>query len=104
MIWFGAVKYDLGRHFDGSRRRTTNPATSKPARPARFSVECALADALPLLRAVVETRKDQIAAQNFTVRPRARADVPDPSARIDKTVELLARPERRRADLCQKNI
>ena len=31
----------------------------------------ALADALPLLRAVIETRKDQIAAQNFTVRPRA---------------------------------
>jgi len=49
------------------------------------------------LRAVVETRKDQIAAQNFTVRPRARADVPDPSARIDKTVELLARPDRRRS-------
>ena len=29
-----------------------------------------LADALPLLRAVIETRKDQIAALNWTVRPR----------------------------------
>ncbi len=57
----------------------------------------ALADALPLLRAVIETRKDQIAAQNFTVRPRPRADLPDPSARIDKTLELLARPDRRRS-------
>ncbi len=57
----------------------------------------ALADALPLLRAVIETRKDQIAAQNFTVRPRPRADLPDLSARIDKTLELLARPDRRRS-------
>ena len=39
-----------------------------------FSELRALADALPLLRAVIETRKDQIAAQNFTVR--ARADFP----------------------------
>ena len=44
----------------------------------------ALADALPLLRAVIETRKDQVAAQNFTVRPRARADVPDASPRIER--------------------
>ncbi|HXT08899.1 MAG TPA: hypothetical protein VN715_18425, partial [Roseiarcus sp.] len=29
-----------------------------------------LADALPLLRSVIETRKDQIAALNWTVRPR----------------------------------
>ena len=31
-----------------------------------------LADALPLLRAVIETRKDQIAAQSYAVRARAR--------------------------------
>ena len=31
-----------------------------------------LADALPLLRAVIETRKDQIAAQSYAVRPRNR--------------------------------
>ena len=33
----------------------------------------ALADALPLLRAVIETRKDQIAALNWTIRPRLQA-------------------------------
>ena len=57
----------------------------------------ALADALPLLRAVIETRKDQVAAQNFTVRARARANLPDESARIDKALAFLARPDRRRS-------
>ncbi len=55
----------------------------------------ALAEALPLLRAVIETRKDQVAAQNYTVRQRARADLPDASARIDKALGFLARPDRR---------
>ncbi len=55
----------------------------------------ALADALPLLRAVIETRKDQIAAQNFTVRARARADLPDASSRIDAALEFLSMPDRR---------
>jgi len=55
----------------------------------------ALADSLPLLRAVIETRKDQIAAQNYTVRPRARSNLPESSARIDKALALLARPDRR---------
>src|SRR5271165_2652272 len=57
----------------------------------------ALADALPLLRAVIETRKDQIAAQNFTVRPRARSNLPDASPRIDAALAFLARPDRRRS-------
>jgi hypothetical protein len=57
----------------------------------------ALADALPLLRAVIETRKDQVAAQNFSVRARARASLPDESARIDKALAFLARPDRRRS-------
>ena len=57
----------------------------------------ALADALPLLRAVIETRKDQIAAQNFTVRQRSRANLPDASARIEAALALLARPDRRRS-------
>ena len=55
----------------------------------------ALADALPLLCAVIETRKDQVAAQNYSVRPRARAEVPDASARVDKALAFLARPDRR---------
>ena len=57
----------------------------------------ALADALPILRAVIETRKDQIAAQKFTLRARARADLPDASARIDAALAFLARPDRRRS-------
>ena len=55
----------------------------------------ALADALPLLRAVIETRKDQIAAKLSLCAPRARADIPDASPRIDKALALLARPDRR---------
>ncbi|HTR12269.1 MAG TPA: phage portal protein, partial [Roseiarcus sp.] len=55
----------------------------------------ALADALPLLRAVIETRKDQVAAQNYTVRPRVRANMPGSSARVDKARAFLARPDRR---------
>ena len=57
----------------------------------------ALADSLPLLRAVIETRKDQVAAQNFSVRARARTKLPDESARIDKALAFLARPDRRRS-------
>jgi Phage portal protein len=57
----------------------------------------ALADALPLLRAVIETRKDQIAAQNFTVRQRWRADRPDASPRIDAALRFLSRPDRGRS-------
>jgi hypothetical protein len=37
---------------------------------------------LPLSRAAIETRKDQIAAQNFTVRQRARAERPNRSCRL----------------------
>ncbi len=54
-----------------------------------------LADALPLLRAVIETRKDQIAAQSYAVRARARADAPDVSKSIDVVASFLARPDRR---------
>ena len=56
-----------------------------------------LADALPLLRAVIETRKDQIAGQNYAVRARARADAPDPSKSIDAVTSFLVRPDRRRS-------
>jgi hypothetical protein len=56
-----------------------------------------LADALPLLRAVIETRKDQIAAQNYAIRTRSRADAPDASRNIDAVSEFFARPDRRRS-------
>jgi Phage portal protein len=55
----------------------------------------ALADALPLLRAVIETRKDQIAAQSYAIRPRARGDAPGASASIDAVTRFFARPDRR---------
>jgi hypothetical protein len=55
----------------------------------------ALADALPLLRAVIETRKDQIAAQTYAVRTRARGDEPAASSRIAAVERFLARPDRR---------
>jgi len=54
-----------------------------------------LADALPLLRAVIETRKDQIAGQNYAVRARAHADAPDASKSIDTVTRFLTRPDRR---------
>jgi hypothetical protein len=54
-----------------------------------------LADALPLLRAVIETRKDQIAGQNYAIRARARADAPDASKSIDAVSRFLVRPDRR---------
>jgi portal protein len=53
-----------------------------------------LADALPLLRAVIETRKDQIAAQSYAVRARARGDSPDASPNIDAVTRFLVRPDR----------
>lgn len=56
----------------------------------------ALADALPLLRAVIETRKDQIAGLAYTVRPRdPKAAAPDSGARIKAALAFLARPDRR---------
>src|SRR5271154_6624660 len=56
-----------------------------------------LADALPLLRAVIETRKDQIAGQSYAVRARARGESPDASKSIDAVTRLLVRPDRRRS-------
>jgi len=54
-----------------------------------------LADALPLLRAVIETRKDQIAAQSYAIRARARGESPASSQAIDQVTCFLARPDRR---------
>ena len=56
-----------------------------------------LADALPLLRAVIETRKDQIAAQSYAIRARARGESPASSQAIEQVTRFLARPDRRRS-------
>ncbi|RBP15904.1 phage portal protein BeeE [Roseiarcus fermentans] len=69
----------------------------RPEGGVSFAELRALADALPLLRAVIETRKDQVAAQNFSVRARRFANLPDESARIDRALAFLARPDRRRS-------
>jgi hypothetical protein len=55
----------------------------------------ALADALPLLRAVIETRKDQIAGLSYAVRSRDPARAADAAPRIAATLNFLARPDRR---------
>ena len=55
----------------------------------------ALADALPLLRSVIETRKDQIAAQSYAIRPRAHCDAPASGKAIDAVTRFLGRPDRR---------
>ncbi|MGD1038069.1 MAG: phage portal protein [Roseiarcus sp.] len=55
----------------------------------------ALADALPLLRAVIETRKDQIAGLSYAVRARDPAGTQDAQARIKGALAFLARPDRR---------
>jgi hypothetical protein len=55
----------------------------------------ALADALPLLRAVIETRKDQIAGLSYAVRARDPAGALDAQARIASALAFLARPDRR---------
>jgi hypothetical protein len=55
----------------------------------------ALADALPLLRAVIETRKDQIAGLSYAVRARDPAGASDAQARIQAALAFLARPDRR---------
>ena len=53
----------------------------------------ALADALPLLRSVIETRKDQIAALSYTIRPRDRRSARRRRAhRVDARVPRPARP------------
>jgi Phage portal protein/Bacterial CdiA-CT RNAse A domain len=56
-----------------------------------------LADALPLLRAVIETRKDQIAAQSYAIRARNHEDSSASSQAIDQVTRFFARPDRRRS-------
>jgi hypothetical protein len=55
----------------------------------------ALADALPLLRLVIETRKDQIAGLSHTVRSRDPKRSGAAASRIAETLTFLACPDRR---------
>ena len=58
-----------GRQFDYAFGANLNYVPRSEAGMS-FAELRALADSLPLLRAVIETRKDQIAALNWTIRPR----------------------------------
>ena len=66
--------------------------------PIGFADLRALADNLPLLRAVIETRKDQIEAMTWSIKPRIetkkkpKAD-PAKDARIDAVTEFLQFPD-----------
>jgi hypothetical protein len=55
----------------------------------------ALSDALPLLRAVIETRKDQIAGLNWTLRARDPRNAGETAPRIAAALAFLATPDRR---------
>src|SRR5580692_3946195 len=84
-----------GRQFDYSFGANVS-YTPRASAAIGFAELRALADALPLLRAVIETRKDQIAGLNYTVRPRdPRSPAADADARIKAALAFLARPDRR---------
>jgi hypothetical protein len=79
--------YPFGINIDYSPRSTTNIG---------FAELRALADALPLLRTIIETRKDQIAGTSFSVRLRDPAgDAAAAAARIKSVLGFLERPDRR---------
>jgi hypothetical protein len=55
----------------------------------------ALADALPLLRTVIETRKDQIAALDHSIRPRDPSAAAAAAPRAKAALAFFDRPDRR---------
>ena len=55
----------------------------------------ALADALPLLRLLIETRKDQIAGLNHTICARDPRSAAHAAPRIAQTLAFLSHPDRR---------
>ncbi len=55
----------------------------------------ALADALPLLRTIIETRKDQIAALGYAIRSRDPAAGASAAPRAKAVLAFLASPDRR---------
>ena len=69
--------------------------TPRAAATLSFDNLRSLADALPLLRAVIETRKDQIAALNWTVRARDLRGGAGSGARSASVRAFLATPDRR---------
>ncbi len=67
----------------------------RSSEPISFGQLRALADALPLLRTVIETRKDQVAALNWAVRPYASKANGDTAERAKAAQSFFSRPDRR---------
>jgi Putative phage tail protein len=83
-----------GRQFDYPFGANLN-YTPRSSAAIGFGELRALADALPLLRTVIETRKDQVFALGWTVRPRALHQSSAADSRISQILAFLARPDRR---------
>ena len=83
-----------GRQFDYPFGSNVN-FTPRSAASIGFNELRGLADALPLLRTVIETRKDQVSALGWTVRARGLHRQGMADARIPGILAFLARPDRR---------
>jgi hypothetical protein len=96
--WFGltplAPPEVKGRQFDYPAGANVN-FTPRASSAIGFGELRALADSLPLLRAVIETRKDQIAGLSWGFRPRGTKGGTD--SRIAPIMAMFARPDRRHA-------
>jgi hypothetical protein len=87
-----------GRQFDYPFGTNLSYAPRSNNSAIGFAELRALADALPLLRIIIETRKDQIAGTSFSVRLRDPAGNAAAAApKIKSVLAFLARPDRRHA-------
>ena len=85
-----------GRQFDYPFGANIN-YTPRSDSAISFAELRALADALPLLRSVIETRKDQIAALDFSIRSRDPSAGAEAAPRAKAALAFLERPDRRHA-------
>jgi len=100
--WFGpqqplapmAPQEVKGRQFDYPFGANIN-YTPRSDSAISFAELRALADALPLLRAVIETRKDQVAALDFSIRSRDPSAGASAAQRAKAVLAFLDRPDRR---------
>jgi hypothetical protein len=102
--WFGpldplpplAPPAVTGRQFDypSGYNLVTQP---RPHEPTSFHQLRGLADGYDLLRLVIETRKDQIARLNWTIRSRGAVHAGAESPRADAVRDFLAYPDREHA-------
>jgi hypothetical protein len=79
-----------GRAFDYPVGYNLN-TTSRAYEPTSFPMLRALADGYDLLRLVIETRKDQVARMDWTIRPRDKQAVA--AGRIEQLIAWLRKPD-----------